>query len=441
MAPPSPIKCFFIQGENVLDKPIQKRIWTPGRIILLAFSLLSLVSLIYLFTTRSGKTRLKADPSRMTFSKVGYGEFREYYPFDAKVEPVTSVYLDVETGGRVEAIFAEGGKFVQKGDLILRFSNTNLQRSSIDSERGLLETLNLQRNTQFDRAQNRLLLKDALVDLNYQILKLEDKFRRYGALGEKSGVLSEEELKTVRDELEYKRKKKELLEERIRQEDQLSQTQLEQTNKSVDRLNRSLDLLAKTVESMDVRAPISGYLSSIDADIGQNIGPGKRIGQIDLLDKLKLRAGIDQYYIAKVQVGTKGKFSLEGISYTVEVQKIYPEVKDDKFTVDLTFTGEIPGAIKRGQTLTVELDFSESGKSLVVSKGGFYNQTNGRWVYLLSEDRLSAIRTNIRTGRQNPRDIEVLEGLREGDWVISSGYDSFNEVDSLIFPQSVHLEK
>jgi HlyD family secretion protein len=270
---------------------------------------------------------------------------------------------------------------------------------------------------------------------------LEDKFRRYGALGEKSGVLSEEELKTVRDELEYKRKKKELLEERIRQEDQLSQTQLEQTNKSVDRLNRSLDLLAKTVESMDVRAPISGYLSSIDADIGQNIGPGKRIGQIDLLDKLKLRAGIDQYYIAKVQVGTKGKFSLEGISYTVEVQKIYPEVKDDKFTVDLTFTGEIPGAIKRGQTLTVELDFSESGKSLVVSKGGFYNQTNGRWVYLLSEDRLSAIRTNIRTGRQNPRDIEVLEGLREGDWVISSGYDSFNEVDSLIFPQSVHLEK
>jgi HlyD family secretion protein len=375
----------------------------------------------------------------MTFSKVGYGEFREYYPFDAKVEPVTSVYLDVETGGRVDAIFAEGGKYINKGDPILRFSNTTLQRSSIDSERGLLETLNIQRDTQFNRAQNRLLLKDALVDLNYQILRLEDKFKRYGALGTHSGVLSDEELKTVKDELEYKKNKKELLEERIRQEDQLSQTQVEQADKSVQRLNKSLDLLAKTVESLDLRAPISGYLSSIEAQIGQNIGPGKRIGQIDLLDKLKLRAGIDQYYIAKVQQGTKGKFTLEGQSYPVEVLKIYPEVKDDKFAVDLAFAGDMPAGIKRGQTLTVELDFSESGKSLVVSKGGFYNQTNGRWIYLVSEDRLSANRINIRTGRQNPRDIEVLEGLREGDWIITSGYDSFNEADSLLFPQPVQL--
>jgi HlyD family secretion protein len=391
----------------------------------------------YLYVSRSGKSRLKVDSSRMTFSKVGYGDFREYYPFDAKVVPVTSVYLDVETGGRVDAIFAEGGKFVQKGDLILRFSNTSLQRSSIDSERGLLETLNIQRDTQFNRAQNKLLLKDQLEDLNYQILKLEDKYKRSGGLGERSGVLSEEEYKTVKDELEYKKTKKALLEERIRQEDQLGQTQLEQANKSVTRLNKSLDLLAKTVESLDVRAPISGFLSSIEAEVGQNIAPGKRIGQIDLLDKLKLRAGIDQYYIAKVQVGTKGKFSLEGTAYAVEVLKIYPEVKDDKFTVDMGFVGEMPTGIKRGQTLTVELDFSESGKSLVVSKGGFYNQTNGRWVYLISEDRRSASRTNIRTGRQNPRDVEVLEGLRDGDWIITSGYDSFNEVDTLVFAQPV----
>jgi HlyD family secretion protein len=158
-----------------------------------------------------------------------------------------------------------------------------------------------------------------------------------------------------------------------------------------------------------------------------------------LLDKLKLRAGIDQYYISKVSLGTRGKFTLEGNSYEVEVQKIYPEVKDDKLTVDMAFVGEMPTGIKRGQTLTVELDFSESGKSLVVPKGGFYNQTNGRWVYLVAEDRQSAYRTNIRTGRQNPRDVEVLEGLREGDWIITSGYDSFNAVDTLVFPQPVEV--
>ncbi len=422
-----------------MDKPIQKKTWTPGRIILIGISLLIIACLAYLFASRSGKSRLKVDASRMTFAKIGYGEFREYYPFDAKVEPVTSVYLDVETGGRVEAIYVEAGKFVEKGELIVRFSNTQLQRSSIDSERGLLETLNIQRDTQFNRAQNRLNLKEMLVDLNYQILKLEDKYRRYGKLGENSGVLTEEEYKTVKDELEYKRSRRDLLEERIKQEDMLSQTQLEQANRSVERLNRSLALLNKTVDSLDVRAPISGYLSSIDAEVGQNIGPGKRIGQIDLLDKLKLRAGIDQYYIAKVAVGTRGKFTLEGDSYTVEVQKIYPEVKDDKFTVDMAFVSDMPKGIKRGQTITVELDFSEAGKSLVVSKGGFYNQTNGRWVYLVAPDRLSASRANIRTGRQNPRDVEILEGLREGDWVITSGYDSFNSVDMLVFDKPVEL--
>jgi HlyD family secretion protein len=399
-----------------------------------------IASLAFLFASRSGKSRLKVDPSRMTFSRIGYGEFREYYPFDAKVEPVTSVYLDVEAGGRVDQVFAEGGKFVKKGDIILRFSNAQLQRSSIDTERGLLETLDIQQTTQFNRAQNKLNLQELLVDLDYQILKLEDKYRRYGKLGADSGVLSEEELKTVKDELEYRKNRKQLLEERIRQEDILSQAQLEQAKRSVERLHQSLDLLAKTVESLDVRAPISGYLSSIEAEVGQNIPAGKRIGQIDLPDKLKLQAGIDQYYLAKVNTGTKGKFTLEGDSYSVQVQKIYPEVKENKFTVDIDFIGEVPQGIKRGQTLTVELDFSESGKSLVVSKGGFYNQTNGRWVYLASEDRLSASRANIRTGRQNPLDVEVLEGLREGDWIISSGYDSFNEVDTLVFPEPVQLK-
>ena len=424
-----------------MDKPIKKKTWTAGRMIFLVISVLVIASLVYLYASRSGKPRLKVDPSRMTFSKVGYGEFREYYPFDAKVEPVTSVYLDVETGGRVEQIFAEGGKFVKKGELILRFSNDAMQRSSIDTETRLLDTLDIQRNTQFTREQNALVQKENLLNLNYQIVDLERKYKRYKALGENPAVISQEDLQSVRDELNYKKSQRDLLEERIRQEDRLGQIQLEQANQSIQRLNKSLDLLAKTVESLEVRAPIAGYLSSIEAEVGQNIGPGKRIGQIDLLDKLKLRAGIDQYYIAKVSMGTKGKFTLEGKTYEVAVEKIYPEVKEDKITVDMSFAGEMPQGIKRGQTLTIELDFSESGKSLVAPKGGFYNQTNGRWVYLLSEDRTSASRANIRTGRQNPRDVEVLEGLREGDWIITSGYDSFNEVDTLVFPQAVDLGK
>lgn len=424
-----------------MDKPIQKKFWTPGKVVMILVTAVVIGSVIYLFASRSMmKSRLKVDPTRMTFSKIGYGEFREYYPFDAKVDPVVSVYLDVETGGRVDQILAEGGKFVNKGDLILKFSNPSIQRNSIDTESRIIDSLDIQRNTQFSKAQNKLINQDTLLGLDYKIVDLQQKIKRYEPLA-KDGLVPKQDLDAYKDELAYTKNKKILMEERIRQEDLLAEKQLDQAKLSIERLNVSRDLLSKMVDSLEVRAPISGYLSSIEVKIGENVPSGKRIGQIDLLDKLKLSAGIDQYYIAKVREGTKGKFSLEGNTYSVEVQKIYPEVKDAKFTVDMSFFGEIPPGIKRGQTVTVELDFSEAGKSLVVSKGGFYNQTNGRWVYLLSEDRRSATRANIRTGRQNPRDVEVLEGLKEGDWIISSGYDSFNEVDTLIFPEPVELGK
>jgi len=215
--------------------------------------------------------------------------------------------------------------------------------------------------------------------------------------------------------------------------------QMEQANISIERLYMSLDLLTKTVESLDVKAPISGHLSSIDAEIGQTIGRGKRIGQIDVLDNFKIRADIDQYYISKVYVGTKGKFSMDGEDYGAEVKKIYPEVVNNVFKVDMAFDGDPPKGIKRGQELTVELSFSEAGESLMITKGGFYQQTAGRWVYLISADGKSAYRADIRLGRQNPRYVEILEGLKEGDWVITSGYDTFKEADTLIFKEPLDL--
>ena len=421
-----------------MDRKIEKKKWPLNKIIFILVVCAITIFLAYQVLSRSGQTRLKVDPSRITISKVKYGEFLEYYPFDGSVEPVTSVYLDIEQGGRVEEIFVEGGQPIQKEDLILRFSNANLQRNSIDTETRLLENLDTLRNTQFNRAQSKLLLRDTLLDLNHRILELEKRYRRYKVLKEDL-VISEEDYEDVRDELEYMKDKRDLLEERIRQEDLLSEKQLEQANMFINRLSLSLDLLGKTVESLDVRAPISGHLSSIDAEIGQTIGPGQRIGQIDILDDFKVRAGIDEYYNSKVTVGTKGKFSLDGESYEVEVRKIYPEVVNNLFIVDMTFIGEPPEGIKRGQNLTIELSFSEAEESLMVNKGGFYQQTSGRWVYLISEDGKSASRQDMRLGRQNPRHVEILEGLKEGDWVITSGYDTFKEADFLIFNEPLSL--
>ena len=421
-----------------MDKPIEKKPRSKQQWVVIAAAALVALAIVWQVINRSGSSRLRIDSTRITTGVVGQGTFREYYPFDGSVEPFTSVYLDIEEGGRVEKIFAEGGAHVEKGDLILRFSNAQAQRTSIETETRLLETLDANRNTEFNSARSSLLQQEALLDLDHEIIDVQAKFNRYDALMKTpDSPISKEDYETTRDRLDYLKKRRVLLAERIRQEDILSQNQLQQAKKSIVRLNENMELLNRIVQSLEVRAPISGYLSTIDAQVGQNINRGQRIGQIDLLDKFKIRARIDQLYISRVVVDTPGHVTLDGKSWDVKVQKVYPEVKNSLFEADIVFTDAVPESLKRGQTVTVELSFGAPSQTLIVSKGGYYQQTGGRWVYLLSKDGKSAHRTDVKLGRQNPRQVEVLEGLTDGDRIITSGYDSYNNADELKFSEAI----
>jgi HlyD family secretion protein len=421
---------------STMDRTLERRRGPgTGTIVLAAFVVLAL-GLAWLVFTRSGETRFRVDPTRLTTAVVETGEFRDYYPFDGTVEPVTTMYLDVEEGGRVEEIYVEGGRHVESGELILRFSNAAVQRNSIDTETALVENLNALRNTQISLAQSEVLLRDQLLDLEYRILNTEKTFDRLARL-EAQDAVAREAYETTRDELDYLRDKRDLLVERIERENELRDQQLTQSEYSINRLNLSLDLLNQMADRLDVRAPISGYLSNIDANLGENINRGQRIGQIDVLDEFKIRVSVDQFYIARVLVGTPGRFELDGEIYQVVVDKIFTEVVSNVFMVDVGFVGETPPNLRRGQQLTVELNFSEPSEAVMVARGGFYQQTAGRWVYLVSEDGESARRTAIRLGRQNPRFVEVLEGLRPGDRIVTSSYETFNEVDELVFTGSI----
>jgi HlyD family secretion protein len=417
-----------------MDRTIEKKGWSARRWIVMGVLTLLAALLVWQLAQRTQHTRLTIDPSRITTGTVKWGQFLEYYPVDGTVEPAVSVYLDVDEGGRVDEIVAEGGQHVNKGDLILRFSNATLQRTAIDTETQLLYNLDIQRNTQFNRQQSTLLLKETLLDLDHQIADQEKKYRRYDQLMKDGNTaLSQELFETTRDQLRYLKNKRALLAERIRQEDLMSEQQLSQAKLSIERLNTSMDLLARIVKSLEVRAPIAGFLSTIDAQVGQNIPRGQRIGQIDLLDALKVRVKIDQFYISRVEVGTRGHVDVDGKSWDVKVSKIYPEVKQSAFEADVVFTAGTPPSLKRGQTLTVELTFGVPSRSLTVAKGGFFQETSGRWVYLLTPDGHTARRTDVRLGRQNPREVEVLAGLRAGDRIITSGYEAFNGVEELRF--------
>src|SRR6185436_11002957 len=274
--------------------------------------------------------------------------------------------------------------------------------------------------------------------LEHQIVDVENRYSRLQRLGPE-GAVSVEVIDATRNDLARLQGKRDLLKERIEREDVLGNNQLAQANESIERLTVSLDLLHRIVDSLDVRAPIDGFLSSIDAEVGENIVPGRRIGQIDQLEAFKLRARIDQYYLSRVEIGTPGKLELDGKAYEVAVKRVYPEIVNDAFAVDIDFANEPPPGLRRGQRLTIELSFGAPTRSLIVERGGFMQNSGGRWVYLVSEDGRSAHRVPVRFGRQNPRYLEVLEGLRPSDRIVTSSYSTFNDVDELDFTEPLLL--
>lgn len=417
-----------------MDRPIPKKAWTTRRLVAVTAGAAFVALIGYLLLGSRSQSRIEVDPSRISLSRVTTGDFQEYIPITGNVLPHTTVYLDLEEGGIVEQIHVRGGLWVEKGDLILTFSNAAAQKQNIDSEARLLDNLNQMRVSKFNLTQQNLLRQEQRLDLDYEIADLAKTFKRYEKLAARpNSQLPREEYEATRDRLAYLKQKRELLDERIRQESLLREEQEKQINDSIERVDRSLEILARIMDSLEVRAPISGHLSSMNAELGQNFQRGQRIGQIDQLDSFKVRANIDQYYISKVAVGQRGNFDFNGRRYELEISKIYPEVLDNSFQVDMEFVGETTKDIKRGQSLQIDLSLSETSRTPLLTKGGFYRFTNGRWVYKLAEDGMSATRVAIVPGRQNPQAFEVLDGLSEGDWVVTSGYDRFNKAERLIF--------
>lgn len=424
-----------------MDRIIEKKKWPPKTILGVAGACAVTMALAFLVFDSPRTSTILIDPSRISVTRVQQGDFLEFIPIIGTVEPIKTVYLDAVEGGRVDEILAEDGKPVKAGDMIIRLSNAALQKESISTESRLLENINTLRNTRIDLAEKELILKEELLNTSYRVQQLEKKHRRFKKLiSEGNSALSQSEFELVADELVYQRNKREIIEARIVQEKTLREQQLEQVDATIERVERNLSIIEETVDSLDIRAPISGHLSTLKVEIGQSVSKGNNIGQIDVLDEFKVRAQVDQYYIAKVALGQIGDFEFDAESYDVEVRKIYPEVSNDMFEVDLAFLDEVPTGIKRGQSLRINLSLSGASKSLLVKRGGFYRSTGGRWIYQVATNGRHAYRQDIQIGRQNPSFFELLGGLNEGEQVITSSYDSFGSAEKIEFTQPLGEE-
>ncbi|MBN1551612.1 efflux RND transporter periplasmic adaptor subunit, partial [bacterium] len=342
-----------------------------------------------------------------------------------------SVYLGAVEGGRVEEIFVEPGTMVKKGDRILRLSNTSLLLDIMYREAELFQQSNNLRNTRLSFEQNRLSLKRELADVEYQLQRAKRLFERNSELYQEH-MISDQEYEESHNEFVYLSRKRELVLETSKIEIDFRQQQIVQLEQSLEQIQSNLDIVKQKLENMIVKAPIDGQLTSLDAEIGESKSPGERLGVIDDINRYKVEAEIDEHFVNRIEIGRFGTFELSDRMFQLQVKKVYPEVRNGRFAVDLSFDDELPEDIRRGQTLHIRLNLGDPTQAILLARGGFYQNTGGNWVYVLNETGECATKRQIRLNRKNTSNFEVMEGLQPGEQVITSSYDQFGDMERLI---------
>ncbi len=414
-----------------MDRKIEKKKWTPKKFVLLAAIGLFVFFILYNLVISESGSRLNVDLERITISTVQLGEFLEFIPVSGTVIPLRTIYLDAIEGGRVQKIHIEDGSFIEQGDTILTLTNNTLQLDVFNREAQILEQINNLQNTRLNLQQQRLQLRDRVLNHEYQMMNRKRMYNQNKELWEKN-LISEREYLDSKEAYEQTVRQLDLVSETLRLDSLATENQLRHIESSLTRMMTNLELVQRSLDNLVLTAPVTGQLTSLNAEIGESKNRGERLGQIDILEGFRVRASIDEHYIARINIGQRGEFDFAGESYSLEITRVYPQVREGRFEVDMEFTDREPDNIRRGQTLRIRLALGALEEATLLARGGFFQRTGGQWVYVVSASGDQAIKRNIRLGRQNPQYFEIIEGLEPGERVITSSYDGFGDIDRLI---------
>ena len=415
-----------------MDRAIVKKKWTTRKILNIAAISAFVFLLLYLLVFRDKRSKLYVEKSQITIATVLESEFQEFIPVDGVVFPKNTIYIDAVQGGFVEKVYVEDGAMLTKGDTILKLANANMELSLMEQETRIFEAINNLQNTKIGLEQNKFYRQQEIVQMEYQIDQARIDFQRKKKLYEED-VISQKEYEDAERENNYTIKQLAISIELKKLDSISAVTRSRQIDATMDRMQENLDMLRANLENLYIKAPTDGQLSSFSVEIGETKQAGEHLGQIDMRDGFKLRANIDERYISRVYIGQEAEFDFAGQTYYLTIQKIYTDVTNGSFQVDLYFEGDEPDQIKRGQTLQLRLSFSSATDAIIVKRGGFFQETGGNWIYIVDGSGSFATKRKIRIGRQNTNYYEVMEGLEPGEQVIISSYDSFGSKEKLVF--------
>ena len=417
--------------DKIIEKKTGWRVAFTKKALPYWLGALLAVFIVYLIARPNNKT-LRVDKDTVTISTAVQGEFNDYIRISGRVQPMTTIQLSPQEGGIVEKILIEEGSPVKAGDAILVLTNDNLDRQILNAEADLAEKENIQRNTQISMEQQKLDVRQNVLEYGMQVERLKRAYEQQKALYEDKLIAREDYLKAEED-YRLARQKYDLVRERAVQDSLYRSVQIDRMEESLESMLLNMQMIRRRKSNLIVKAPIDGELGLLDVVLGQNVASGTRIGQINSVGTYKVEAQIDEHYIDRVITGLEATFERQGETYSTRIRKVYPEVRDGKFKADFKFEGEQPDNIRSGQTYYLNLQLGQPEEAVIIPRGTFYQKTGGKWIYVVNKEGTKAVKREIRIGRQNPQYYEVLEGLGPGEQVITSGYETYGDSDVLVF--------
>jgi len=412
-----------------MDKVVERRGMSRNvKIAIGAGAVLVLALLFWWFMPGAGSQTVTKN--RLTISTVQTGRFEDFIPLRAKVTPLLTVYIDSIEGGRVDKVLVEDGTDVVAGQPIAMLSNAELQLSTLARQTEVEQQINNMRSQELALSQTRLANERAILDAQLALTTARRQYEREAPLAAK-GYVSGKQFNDTTDNYQYQQRRLAVLRRSQASDERLQSSQLDQQQASMKSMSAGLGIARNNLDALNLKAPVTGKLSGFSIQIGQSLQRGERIGQIDSPGRNKLQAGVDEFYLGRVQVGQSASVDWNGKTFRARVMKIYPQVQNGQFQVDLQFLGEEPQGVQRGQTLQAKLTLGDPAPAKLIPNGAFYNESGGAYVFVVAPDGNGAVKRQVRLGRRNPDFIEVLDGLDAGERVITSPYTGFADKDRL----------
>ncbi|PKQ62600.1 efflux transporter periplasmic adaptor subunit [Labilibaculum filiforme] len=414
-----------------MDRKIEAKKGFKTKHIYMLLGILFLGFLVWLLLSSSTST-YRAELEKLTLTEVSQAEFKDYISIIGTVEPKTTIYLDVEEGGKVTEKLIDEGELVKKGDVILRLINNDLKLQILNTESSLAYQANELRNTLISMEQQKISNKQQILSIDSDIIRQKRQYEQNLLFFEKGFVAKEVYLRSKED-YDLSLQDRQLRYQRMIQDSIFRENQKIQMNSSLNNMKQNLEMVRERLENLNIKAPADGQLGSLDIEIGQSINRGERIGQLHILNNFKVLAEVDEHYIDRVRRDLSASLLRNDQEFILKTKKVYPEVRDGRFKVDLIFDGQSPENLRTGQTYHIKLELGQAVEATLLARGGFFQSTGGQWVFILDESGRFATKRNIKIGRQNSQYFEVLEGLQAGDKVITSSYDAFGDNERIDF--------